>query len=134
MLWTQKIKKVSIYPYLFISCTYFSYVLITIASNDHCIEEIELHRAVWLVFNCLLKIYEIGFSMVYLVKIRAMFLSSSTVSEGKRCLRNWMKSYTFGQKYKPVLKSSSFTFQPPLAESNIHCNFSSTAISHQQLS
>ena len=123
-LWTQKFKKMSIYPYFFISCAYFFYVLI-ITNHNCCIDEIELHRGVWLVFNALLKIYAFGFSMVYLVKIRAMFCSSSTESEGKGCLRNWIKSHTFRQKHKPPLRSSSFTYQPSLAESNIHCNFSS---------
>ena len=129
LLWTQKSKKVSIYPYLFISCAYFLYVLITIASSDCCIEEIELHRVVWLVFNCLLKIYEFGFSMFYLIKIRAMFQLSCNVSvnEENGCSMNWIKSLC-RQERKPPLKSSSFTYQPSssLAESNIHCNFSST--------
>ena len=123
-LWTQKLKKMLIYPYFFISCAYFSYVLI-ITSHNCCIDETELHRGVWLVFNALLKIYTFGFSMVYLVKIRAMFYSSSTESDGKGCLWNWIKSHTFRKKRKPPLRSSSFTCQPSLAESNIHCNFSS---------
>ena len=127
LLWTQKLKKVSFYPYFFISCAYFLYVLITIANSDCCIEQIELHRAVWLVCNCLLKTYEFGFSMVYLVKIRKMFQSSLTASEENGCSVNWIKSL-FRQERKPPLKSSSFTYEPSssLAKGSIHRNFSLT--------
>ena len=121
LLWRQK--KILIYPYFFISCAYFSYTLITIASNSSCIEDIQLHRAVWLAFNCLLRICEVGFSIV---KIRTMTNTLPTVSKDEGGLTDWIKSHFTGgrqEDHKPPLKSSSFTFQPPLSEID---NFSSS--------
>ena len=123
LIWRQM--KILIYLYFFISVTYFSYALITIASNSSCIEDIELHRAAWLVFNCLLRICEVSFSIAYFVKIRTMIKTMSTVSKSKKDLTNWMKSH-FGRQenHKPPLKSFSFTYQPPpLSEID---NFSSS--------
>ena len=126
LIWRQM--KILIYLYFFISVTYFSYALITIASNSSCVEDIELHRVAWLVFNCLLRICEVSFSIAYFVKIRNMIETMSTAGKSKRGLTNWMKSH-FGRQenHKPPLKSFSFTYQPPpLSEIDIHHNFSSS--------
>ena len=126
LLWERK--KILIYPHFFISLAYFLYTLITIASNSNCIENVQLHRAVWLAFNCLLRICEVGFSIVYFVKIRTMINTLPTLSkdEGSGGLTDWIKSHFTGRQehHKPPLKSSSFTYQPPLSEINIHYNFS----------
>lgn len=128
LLWTQK-KILIIYPYFFISYFYFSYMLITIASSSSCIENVQLHRTVWFVFNCLLRICEVCFSTVYFVKIRTMFKASQT-NRGTKTLNSWIKSLVStsrqDHKLRSPLKSSSFTYQLPLAEIDIHNNVSST--------
>lgn len=126
LLWRQM--KILIYLYLFISFAYYSYTLITIASNNSCIEDIELHRAVWLAFNCLLRVCEVGFSIAYFVKIRNKIETISIVSKSKRGLTNWMKSHILRQEnHRPPLKSTSFTYQPPpLSEIGIQHNLSSS--------
>ena len=50
--------------YFFISYSYFLYTLCTIASNRNCVENVQLHRAVWLVLNFLLRICEVSFFML----------------------------------------------------------------------
>ena len=56
-------------PYLLLSCTYFLYILATVVNNNNgCMEDIQLHRTVWLVFNSLLRLCEVSFSIVYFIK------------------------------------------------------------------
>ena len=47
--------------YFSISYSYFLYTLSTVISNSDCIENVQLHRAIWLVLNCLLRICEVRF-------------------------------------------------------------------------
>ena len=128
LLWTQK--KLLIYPYFLMSLAYFTYLLITVASNSKCVEDIQLHRVIWLVFNCLLRIYEVGFFLVYFLTIGRMVKVSR---KGKPSLRNWMKFHFTVQKVHKAtpLKSLSFIYHQPTAEDGFN-NFSSKVIAHDQ--
>ena len=135
-----KQKKTLILLYFFLSYGYFSYTSITVLSNSNCIEDIQLHRAIWLVFNCLLRIFEVGFSLIYLIQTRNIFKilstlrkdkqSVTTVSKDKGTFTNWIKS-PFGRQMdrRSPLKPSGFTYQPSYEQeppkNAIHHNFSS---------
>ena len=49
-----------IFLYFLISYSYFLYTLSTVASNSNCIENVQLHRVVWLVLNYSLRICEVS--------------------------------------------------------------------------
>ena len=59
--------------YFLISYSYFLYTLSTVASNGNCIENVQLHRAVWLVLNYLLRICEVSF---FILKARVFIMES----------------------------------------------------------
>lgn len=63
LLWRNKILLVIAFPYFLLSCSYFLYTLGTVVSNSDCVENIQLNRTVWLVFNVLLRICEVIFSI-----------------------------------------------------------------------
>lgn len=57
------------FSYLLLSCTHFLYTLATVVNNNNsCMEDIQLHRAVWLTLNSLLRLCEVSFSIVYFRK------------------------------------------------------------------
>ena len=59
--------------YFSISYSYFLYTLSMVVSNSDCIENVQLHRAIWLVLNCLLRICEVSF---FILKIRVFITES----------------------------------------------------------
>ena len=59
--------------YFSISYSYFLYTLSTVVSNSDCIENVQLHRAIWLVLNCLLRICEVSF---FILKTRVFITES----------------------------------------------------------
>ena len=74
MLWKDnKILIIIAFPYFLLWYTYYLYTMITILSNNNCTEDIQLQRAVWLVFNSLLRICEVSFSASYFMKTRTFF-------------------------------------------------------------
>ena len=74
--------------YFLISYLYFLYTLSTVASNSNCIEKVQLHRAVWLVLNFLLRICEVSFFMLearaLITKFSSMAMSNSNTNS-TRC-------------------------------------------------
>lgn len=63
LLWRNKILLVIVFPYFLLSCSYFLYTLGAVVSNSDCVQNIQLNRTVWLVFNFLLRICEVIFSI-----------------------------------------------------------------------
>ena len=74
MLWkNNKILLIVAFPYFLLWYAYFLYAMITILSSSNCTEDIQLQRAVWLMFNSLLRICEVIFSVSYFMKTRTLF-------------------------------------------------------------
>jgi len=88
LLWRLRYIKllVTTFSYFLLSYSYFLYMLGTLASNNDCIENVQLHRAVWLVFNSLLRICEVSFSigLIYFVITRLFVKQIMTESKSKR--------------------------------------------------
>ena len=83
LLWKSKKLLVIAFPYFLLTCSYFVYTLSTIASNSNCIENVQLHRPVWLVLNYLLRLYEVSFSIAIVHFIKAKVLVSKILTEGQ---------------------------------------------------
>jgi len=83
----------------------------TVASNSDCIENVQLHRAVWLVFNFLLRICEISFSigLIYFVKTRLFVKHMMTENKSKRnlFLKDPLRSSSFTQKLQETNESTA---------------------------
>ena len=69
------------FPYFLLSCSYFLYTLSTIVSNNNCIQNVQLHRAVWLVLNYSLRICEVSFSLICFRKVQVI-VKEAKVSRG----------------------------------------------------
>ena len=66
--WSYKSLLVIAFPYFLLLCSYFLYTLSTVMSNSNCIENVQLHRAVWLVLNLLIRFCEISFCIAHFMK------------------------------------------------------------------
>ena len=74
MLWKDnKILLIIAFPYFLLWYMYSLYIMVVVLSNSNCTEDIQLQRAVWLVFNSLLRICEASFSASYFMKARMLF-------------------------------------------------------------
>ena len=79
-----------IFLYFLISYSYFLYTLSTVASNSNCIENVQLHRVVWLVLNFSLRICEVSLLILQFTNTRRLLttLSSSTISTKARSVHS----------------------------------------------
>ena len=82
LLWRDRKLLVIVFPYFLLSSSYFLYMLSTVVSNSNCTENVQLHRAVWLVLNSLLRVCEVSFSIVYFVRAK-VFVTNMIRSQSK---------------------------------------------------
>ena len=52
---------------------YYLYTLSTVVNKSGCIENVQLHRVVWLLLSTSLRIYEVSFSIVHFLRIGVFF-------------------------------------------------------------
>ena len=75
--------------YFLISYSYFLYTLSIIANNSNCLENVQLHRAVWLVLNFLLRICEVSFFMLeataFIITICTRTVSRNLKTNSTKC-------------------------------------------------
>ena len=72
-----------IFLYFLISYLYFLYTLSTVASNSNCIENVQLHRVVWLVLNFSLRICEVSLLILQFTNTRRLLTIMSKSNKAR---------------------------------------------------
>lgn len=113
LLWNAKRSLVIVFPYFLLSCSYFVYTLSTVASNGNCIENVQLHRPVWLVLNYLLRLYEVSFSImiVYFMKTKVL-VSKMLTDEGQDAKPQCYSNKFLSSHSSPVMLSGPIHSDP----------------------
>ena len=113
LLWKGNIiLLIIVLTYFLLSCAYFLYTLATVVnSNNSCLEDIQLHRTIWLVFNALLRLCEVSFSIAQFVK--AVRLVKKTINDdGKSSKEDRLSSSLMceAQGQRPTRRSMNYEF------------------------
>lgn len=145
LLWMYRRFLVIAFPYFLLLCSYFLYMLSTVVSNNNCIENVRLHRAVWLVFNCFLRICEVSFSAHFVKPAVQLMTKRKLISKPRSVKRRSLHSHPYGSstsnyihQYKFQDTKDGYFFKPkatrlPIKEKSVSEDLNKQIVEIEQL-